>query len=118
VPSTDYTGPRRIFVPTVRTCLLAGEPLRVKLVTLGDGYQPTLLWRPLGEGEFRPVNWKDLSRGVYTFELPAEAITGDFEYYVTAEFRLRGVDVEGVGWLYFPATAPELNQTVVVVDTE
>ena len=118
-PSKAYRGERRIFVPTVRTCLIAGEGLSIRLVTLGDSFDPVLYWRALGSGEFSPVGWKNLQRGVYTFELPAEAVQDDLEYYIVAEYKLfspqpDGTTAEGAGWLRFPPTAPELSQTVVV----
>jgi len=120
-PSKDYPGERRIFVPTVRTSLMKGEPLSVQLVTLGDSFNPTLHWRPLGGEKFATVAWKDLERGVYTFELPPDAAQDDLEYYIEAEYKILapqadGTTAEGTGWLHFPPTAPDLNQTVVVVE--
>jgi hypothetical protein len=46
-------------------------------------------------------------RGVYRATLTGRVTSRDFEYYVVA----KGKDLE----LTFPATAPGLNQTVVVV---
>lgn len=114
-PSKQYRGPRRMFVPTVRTCLEAGEPLRLTLIVLGGPVNPTLRWRLLGQGRFRSVAWKHLERGIYSFELPAAEIPGDFEYYIEAEYKLVSPDGEGTGWLFVPATAPEVNQAVVIL---
>ncbi len=117
-PLRKYPGPRRIVVPTVRTCLEAGEPLRLKLIVLGGSVNPTLYWRPLGQGEFRSTAWKHLERSTYTFELPAAEITGDFEYYIEAEYQLPAEGGDGTAWLRFPATAPAVNQAVVILPRE
>ena len=46
-----------------------------------------------------------MARGVYSVQLPAGG-KDDFEYYIQ-------VEPEGGKPVYFPATAPKLNQTVV-----
>jgi hypothetical protein len=108
LPGKDYQGEPRLFVPTVRTLLLEGEPLRLTVVVLGP--QPAdavVYWRPLGTGQFAKVALEHVDRGVYKVVLPAEATRADLEYYVEA-------GAAGTT-LRFPATAPALNQTVVVV---
>jgi len=107
-PWHDYRGPIRIVVPAKRTSLSAGESLRLKIVLLGYDQvkQAKLYWRPLGKGEYRPVSLKHVARAVYTATLPPAR--ADLEYYIQAETR------EG-GTLTWPATAPDLNQTVVVL---
>ncbi|MFC1551857.1 malectin domain-containing carbohydrate-binding protein [Candidatus Latescibacterota bacterium] len=111
VPSKEYAGSPKLIVPTVRTSVMENEPLRLKVIVL-DNAQPSqaeLYWRPMGMGEFTAVPLTHVNRGVYSVELPAGAGAGnDFEYYV------KTVTAAG-GELYFPATAPELNQTVVVL---
>lgn len=107
-PGSRYTGPARLFVPTVRTSLLAGEPLRLKAVVLGaNDPQPVVSWRALGEGEYHRIPMDHVARGVYTVSLPADAIAGDLEYYVEAQ--LPG------GPAVWPPAAPAVNQAVVVV---
>jgi hypothetical protein len=109
VLSKEYSGPPRIFVPVVRTGLVTGEALNLQAMVLGASPPEVVLhWRPLGAGDFTKVPLKHVARGVYAVTLPAEAISGDLEYYIAAE--------AGSGkTLRFPATAPKLNQTVVVV---
>jgi hypothetical protein len=51
-----------------------------------------------------PLKWT--ARGVYSVQLPAGA-KDDFEYYIQVEPKSGRT-------VYFPATAPHLNQTVVV----
>jgi hypothetical protein len=102
-----YDGPPRIIVPAVRTSLEAGEPLALQVLVLAKGtpVSAALHWRGMGPGDFRTVPLEHKSRGLYTVTLPAPA--GAMEYYVeiTADGRTAR----------FPATAPELNQTVIVL---
>jgi hypothetical protein len=107
--SQAYIGPARLIVPTVRTQIAHGEALTVKALLL-SAKLPTevaLHWRRLGEAKFtkvplKYVPLKHMVRGVYSVTLPAKAVQADLEYYVEA------------GQLRWPATAPELCQTVVV----
>jgi hypothetical protein len=69
--------------------------------------QAALYWRTMnGKIDFRKINLSHLARGVYKVSLPT--IDDDFEYYIKAV-------TAGGEELYFPATAPQMNQTVVVV---
>jgi len=105
---TAYTGPTRLIVPTVRTLLEAGERLDLKVIALADQekMKPILYVRPLGGDAFREVACKHVARGVYRAAVrPPDG--GDFEYYVEIL-----ADGEPVRW---PATAPDLCQTVVVM---
>ncbi len=102
-----YDGPLRIIVPAVRPSLEAGEPLALKVLVLAKGEPASveLHWRDMGRGEFQSVPLEHKTRGVYSVTLLPPA--GAIEYYV---------EVAAVGeTARFPATAPELNQTVVVL---
>jgi len=91
----------------VRTQVAPGEPLRLKVIAMAVS-RPTLAWRPMGEGAFRRTELIPLGRAVFTITLPpAEA---DFEYYIEAE-------TSGGTKLTWPATAPGLNQSLIVVPT-
>jgi hypothetical protein len=95
-------------VPTVRSLLAEGEPLKLKIVLLDS--QPAekvaVYWRPLGRGPFRQMPAQHTARAIYRVQLPA---TGDdFEYYIQA----RTFDGNQVIW---PAAAPAINQTVVIM---
>ncbi len=110
VPSTEYTDSPRLIVPTVRTSIMASEPLRLKVIVLDNEQlsQADLYWRPLGIGEFTPVPLTHVNRGIYSAELSVSVVAGnDIEYYVKA------IAADGTE-MHFPATAPELNQTVVM----
>lgn len=107
-PSDSYSGPARLIVPTVRTSLTAGEDLRLKVIAVGRASSLTLHWRPLGMGKFSSIPLEHVARGVYTAKISAgRTVGGDFEYYVEAA---ADGDV-----IRFPATAPAMGQTVVVV---
>jgi hypothetical protein len=110
-PGGDYTGPSRIVVPTVRTQIEPGESLNLKVILLDDQPVKTaaLLWRKLGRGGFTKVNLRHISRAVYSVTLPEAK--GDFEYYIEAGLA----NGNEMNW---PATAPALNQTVIVNQPE
>jgi hypothetical protein len=84
------------------------EALKLKVIILSEAppRAATLHWRKLSEWRFAEVPLKLVARGVYSVQLPA-GVKDDFEYYIQAEPQ-HGRPV------YFPATAPKLNQTVVV----
>ena len=106
--SQAYHGPTRIIVPTKRTSVAANEALKLKVIILSEAptRAATLAWRKLGEARFARVPLKFVARGVYSVQLPA-GVEDDFEYYIQVE--------AGPGkQVYYPATAPKLNQTVVV----
>ena len=111
MPSKDYPGEPRLFVPTVRTAVVAGEPLRLTVIVLGPApSDAAVYWRPLGSSaQFSKVPLAHVARGVYSATLPPEATRADLEYYVRAAI---GSGRE----LHFPATAPAMCQTVVVVE--
>jgi hypothetical protein len=111
-PGKVYVGPKRLVVPTVRTALEAGESLRLKVIIAGEPSprEAVLRWRWLGERRYRSQPLQRVARAVYEVELPGEELRGgDFEYHV------RVVPLRGRA-LYFPATAPGRNQTVVLAD--
>jgi len=69
----------------------------------------TVFWRSLGTGPFQSAEFHLEGRGVYKAAIPGGATDSEgFEYYVKAE----GSEGEP---LFFPVTAPALNQSVVVI---
>jgi hypothetical protein len=108
---TGYTGEVRLFVPTVRSSLESGEPLEVKAVFLdrAPAKEACLYWREMGGGEFSREPMGVPARCTYTVALPGDLIphTG-IEYYIEAV----NSGGETIRW---PATAPEINHTVVVL---
>jgi hypothetical protein len=103
--SGGFEGRPRIIVPAARTLLAEGEALTLRVIILAasPAAEASLYWRPLGQGEYQAVDLKKRDRGVYEVTCPE---TGrDIEYYV----RVRA----GENVVVYPATAPEINQTVV-----
>jgi hypothetical protein len=84
------------------------EALKLKVIILSEAppRAATLHWRKLSERRFAAIPLTLVARGVYSVQLPA-GVKDDFEYYIQ-------VDPERGGPFYCPATAPKLNQTVVV----
>lgn len=107
----DFTGKPRVIVPTVRTSYTEGETISLKVIIL-DSNPPQsadLFWREMGKGKYKTVPLSHVSRGVYSVRIPAQGTdVTDLEYYV------RVVTENGKN-LHFPATAPEMNQTVVMM---
>jgi hypothetical protein len=104
-PGKDYRGDPRFVVMTARTAARKGEVLTLRIIALDQ--QPvksvTVHLRPLGKGEWTTSPATHIARAVYEVKLPAAQ--EDFEYYVAAGDTL--------AW---PATAPQRNQTVVIMD--
>jgi hypothetical protein len=106
-PARQYHGPTRIIVPTVRTSLAVNEALKLRVIILSEAppHTANLCWRALGGQWFAKIPLKFVERGVYSVQLPAGG-KDDLEYYVQ-------VETGSSGPVYFPATAPKCNQTVV-----
>jgi hypothetical protein len=103
----EYDGPPRLFVLTCRTSALPGESLRLRVIALArqEPEEALLRWRTMGRGRFETMPLVPLARGVYQAQLPP--LTEDIEYYLQARFERSDIR--------FPATAPDINQTVVVI---
>lgn len=111
-PARAYAGPPRLLVPEVRTSVNAGEALNVTAIVLGPAVRELgLFYRPLGRGGFVRQAFSPLGRGVYKAVLPARVIEEDFEYHVECL-------PESGAALRFPAAAPAVTQTVVVMRPE
>lgn len=108
-PWPEYRGPGRLVVLTARTSQSTGEQLPLRIIALDQ--EPvksvTVHVHPLGGREWKTIPARHLARAVYEARLPAAR--DDFEYHVTAE-------TAGGQKLIWPATAPAMNQTVVIAD--
>jgi RNase P/RNase MRP subunit POP5 len=107
--SKAYAGRPRLIVPSRRSVAEAGEELTLKVIVL-DNSPPksaVLRWRPIGLGAWQFIPLKRVARAVHTVTLPP-ALNDTLEYYFEAE------TADGT-LLRWPATAPELNHTVVVM---
>ncbi len=75
----EYPGDPRLFVPVVRTSLVAGESLHLDAVVMGmPDAVAVFYWRPLGGKRFRSVPLTHVDRGVYRTVLPAARNAGGF----------------------------------------
>jgi hypothetical protein len=104
--STNYAGPDRLVVPTVRTLAASNETLvlRALLMTTNPVSQPPVLhWRWLGQGDFQSVPMTNF--GGTNFQAALPAATNDLEYRLTATLA-------GTNPLTWPAGG--LPQTVVI----
>jgi hypothetical protein len=110
VPSRKCEDPLRLIVPTVRSSLSSDEDLRLKVIILATDKpkDATLYWRAMGTGAYTSVPLVNSSRGVYFARVSAGAIRGDLEYYITAG------SADGREAV-FPATAPDIAQTIVIM---
>ena len=73
---------------------------------MDDPVELLLFFRPLDSSEFDRIPLEHQARGVYRVSLPLQY--DDFEYYIEAETSL--------GAAVFLVIAPELKQTIVVVE--
>ena len=107
-PDKIYRGPTRVIVPTLRSCVTTGEELILKVIILSEAppRDAVLHWRTLGHGRFTKASLFHVARGVWTVRLPSAAADSDLEYYVR-------VIPENGQPVFFPATAPTMNQTLV-----
>ena len=105
---TAYRGEPRIFTSAPATQMPAAQAMEMRSFVLADSKcdRVTLYYRPLGEGAFKPLPATHRSRQAFRVALPAQA-GGTLEYYLEAE-------LVGGRKLRWPASAPSINQTVVV----
>jgi hypothetical protein len=105
---TAYRGSPRIFVPTKPTQVKVGERQEIRAFVLSSTRCTgvNLYWRPIGERRFTTTAAVCQARQAYRAELAARA-QGTMEYYLEASLD----NGQEVVW---PATAPGINQTVVI----
>lgn len=110
MPAKTYDGPAKIIVPTVRTHLTKGESLNLNIILLSNDspVKAALYFRTLGADKYEKIELTHLARATYSAAVPAEKIkNNDFEYHIKTT-------LPGGNQIYFPATAPKMNQTIVV----
>ncbi len=110
MPSKPYRGPLRVIVPTVRSSLSAAEDLRLKVIiqVAEPPKEAALYWRTMGKGDYTKIPLTHIARGVHSARIPAGGIKGDLEYYIRVSCA-QGQEVT------FPAAAPDVTQTVVII---
>jgi hypothetical protein len=88
-----------------------GEALKLKVIILSET-QPTdavLYWREMGKGTFQEIKLAHVARGVYSVQLPALSAGG-----IGFEYNIRVTDGTSKP-VYYPAAAPDVSQTVIVM---
>ena len=105
----EYQGKSRMIVPCVRSVVGRYEKVELTVIILDN--QPAksavLYWRPLGRGAWQRRGLSHVGRAIYRVALPPA--TEAFEYWLAA-------GTAGGRQLVWPVTAPDLNQTVVVLE--
>ncbi len=109
-PNNEYIGKTRVIVPTDQSVLTKGNDfyLRVRMLSSQKEISGKLMWRQLGKGKFKSIDLKKMDRNVFDVLLPASEITTDFEYYIEV--------TAGSEMVKFPATTPDINRTVVLMN--
>jgi hypothetical protein len=106
-PARTYTGKPLLTTLTRRGRVRHGEALALRIIALDT--EPvksvTVYFRPLGKGDWQTLQATPIARAVYQATLPPA--NEDFEYHIGA------ARAEGAG-IVWPATAPGINQTVIV----
>jgi hypothetical protein len=107
---TTYQGRTRLIAPTIRSSIAPGEVLQLQILVLAPESPRNVMlhYRQLGGGEYRTAAFRHVARGVYTVAFPPDGAIGDLEYYVEATVS----DGKPLRW---PATAPRINQTLVLL---
>ncbi|GHT22592.1 hypothetical protein FACS189430_04610 [Bacteroidia bacterium] len=108
LPDQTPVYPSRIVAPELRTAIESDENFNIQvIITEASPAKAVLKYRLLGEKKYQAVALQSVGRCVYQADIPADRITGDFEYHIE-------VKKQAGKTMYFPPTAPEINQTVVV----
>lgn len=104
-PSTRYQGSAFVRAIPALNQNYPDKPLTLKVLIMDSATSATLRYRSLGKGSFTDIPLTHVARSVYTVTIPAQ--TDDFEYYIEVQTSAQKI--------FFPVTAPNLNQTVVVL---
>lgn len=107
LPEPEIGPCSKLSVPCVRTGIREGEDLRLKLIVIGGADRAALYYRSMGGDSFEQMDFVHLRGWVYEVILPAEKITGDFEYHITAE--------AGAHQVRFPAEATGREKSVILL---
>lgn len=118
--ASEYQGAPRLIVPAVRSIVNKGESLKLKIIALDRQPVKSVVARirPLGKGDWQGIPATHIARAVWQATLPAAA--EDFEYHVVAEAAAtdqpQSENRKTKMQLVWPATAPAINQTVVITE--
>lgn len=106
-PGRDYRGKPLLVNLVPRSSQMHGENLNLRIIALDK--EPVryvrIKVRPLGRGKWETIEACHVARAVWNALLPSS--DDDFEYQIISETET-GMKMR------WPATAPEINQTVVI----
>ena len=102
-PTQTYDGAPFIKVLAPRTFVYEEEALQLKVIAMGVA-TPLLKYRTLGATSWNTISLTNVGRSVYEVSLPAQ--TDDYEYYIES------------GSTVYPATAPNICSTVVIISND
>ena len=104
-PSMSYTGSAVVKATPARTQIDDGESLELKVLIMENPTSATLYHRLLDGGSYSSIPLTHVARGVYEVTIPAQP--DDYEYYIDVQTP--------IGNVVYPASAPSVNQTVIVL---
>ncbi len=104
-----YQGEDRLLVFTNPSVLHKNDELhtRVRVLSNAENIHGKLLWRKLGEEKYEIIPLTHMARNVFEIKVPVAGFGDDFEYYYEVEADEKT--------LLYPATAKEINCSVVVL---
>ncbi len=106
-PRKEYQGTPLLVNLTVRTSVKQGESLNLNIIALDQVpvKYVRIKYRQLGTGRWKTIDASHNARAVWRAVIPN--IDGDLEYWIVS----KTANGKKLTW---PASAPEINQTVVI----
>ena len=106
----EYAGETRLIVSGCPSILAKGEDayLRLRVLSASRVISGELMWRALGNGKYSALKLEQIARNVFHVRIPADLITGDFEYFISVN--------AGAEEIQYPLTARSINHTVVILN--
>jgi hypothetical protein len=104
-----YTGKTRIVATTNQSVLRKGEDfnMRIRVLSVSDSISGKIFYRVLGESSYSSADINRMASHVFEVHIPANSVTGDFEYYIRVE--------AGPDKVVYPVTAVNMNNVVVII---
>jgi len=104
----EYPGIDRLIVATNPSALKKDDTfhVRVRILSNEENLSGILYWKLIGGTDYKEIPLKHLARNVFEVESPVAFFGDDFEYYIEVK--------TGEKSLVYPATAKDINQSVVI----
>jgi hypothetical protein len=109
-PAKDYTGKSRIIVTAAPSVLYKGDSINLKVRVLSEHKEiaARMFFRPLGEKGYSTIDLAKVGRNVFEVIIDENLAATDFEYYFEVQ--------AGNDKVAYPATAKEINQSIVIMN--